>query len=69
MKTTALTTSSTKSIIAMIALLLTFQAIDWFAPKPETVDITMMVGALISYSVVTLIAWWLSKTRSIIDDL
>lgn len=53
------------ALYMMIAVLLLFQAFDWFAPKPETADAGLMISALLSFTIVTMIGYWLSTTRDL----
>lgn len=53
------------ALYMMIAVLLLFQAFDWFAPKPETADAGLMISALLSFTIVTMISYWLSTTRDL----
>ena len=47
----------------LISVLLLFQAIDWFGPAPAEAGAPLYLTALVSYAVVTAIAWWVSDTR------
>lgn len=62
-KTHKITGQKSHALFAMIAILCVFQAFDWFAPKPESADASFMIMALLSFSIVAAIGWWLSKCR------
>lgn len=53
------------ALYAMIGILLAFQAFDWFAPKPENADASFMIMALLSFSIVAAIGWWLGSSRKV----
>ncbi len=56
--------SKSNALYAMIGILLAFQAFDWFAPKPESADASFMIMALLSFSIVSVIGWWLGNNRT-----
>lgn len=62
-KTHKITGQKSHALFAMIAILCMFQAFDWFAPKPESADASFMIMALLSFSIVAAIGWWLNKSR------
>lgn len=65
-KTKAVQKSNSKksyALYTMIAILLLLQAFDWFAPKPQKPDAMLMISALLSFTIVAIIAYWLGKTR------
>ena len=57
--------SKSNALYIMIGTLLTFQAFDWFAPKPEIADANFMIMALLSFSIIAAIGWWLDNNRTV----
>ncbi len=49
--------------VILMAVLLIFQAIDWFAPPPLEAGPALYLTALASYGIATLLAWWVAETR------
>lgn len=49
--------------IVLLALLLVFQAINWFAPHPDSVSIGMYIQALLAFGVAAFVARWVGTTR------
>ena len=49
--------------IVLAAMLLGFQAINWFGPEPEAVTPALSYTAFFAYGLTTLAAWWLGRTR------
>lgn len=62
-KTHKITGKKSHALFAMIAILCVFQAFDWFAPKPESADASLIIMALLSFSIAAATGWWLSKSR------
>ncbi len=50
-------------LYALIATLLLLQAFDWFAPKPESANASLMIMALCSFALVALLGHWTAKNR------
>ena len=50
-------------LILLVTLLLAFQAIDWFGPPPDSFDPSIAVLALLSYTLASIAAWWLGRSR------
>ena len=55
-------------LILLLVLLLAFQAVDWFGAKPEAFDPSIAVMALLSYTLASIAAWWLGKSREPAGD-
>lgn len=49
--------------VILIVVLLLFQAINWFGPEPEVAGPMLYFTALISYAIVTALAYWVADTR------
>lgn len=49
--------------LALLAAMLLFQAINWFGPQPDQAGIGMYLTALLSFGVLTALAFWLDETR------
>ncbi|QKG71477.1 hypothetical protein [Erythrobacter mangrovi] len=49
--------------LVLIGTMLVFQAINWFGPQPVEAGIGMYVLALVSYGILTALAYWLDETR------
>jgi len=49
--------------LTLIGTMLLFQAINWFGPQPEEAGFAMYALALVSYAVMTALAYWLDETR------
>jgi hypothetical protein len=50
--------------LALAAVLLALQAVNWFAPEPTAVAPGTSLLAFFAYGLATLSAWWLGKTRT-----
>jgi hypothetical protein len=48
---------------ALFVLLLVFQAINWFGPPPQAVDVGLWGMALFAFAVLTLFASWVARNR------
>lgn len=48
-------------VLGVVMVLL--QAVNWFAPPPETAGPALYIGAMIAFGIVTLAAWWVGSTR------
>jgi membrane-bound metal-dependent hydrolase YbcI (DUF457 family) len=58
-----------KSALVFLAILLAaFQAINWFAPEPESASPGMMITALIAFAVASLAAAFVGNTRMLKHD-
>jgi membrane-bound metal-dependent hydrolase YbcI (DUF457 family) len=55
--------SSKVALVLLVVLLAAFQAVNWFAPEPEAVTKGMMITALIAFSVASVAAFLVGKTR------
>ena len=49
--------------LVLLAAMLLFQAINWFGPQPSEAGIGMYLMALVSFAVLTALAFWLDETR------
>ncbi|ANY20607.1 hypothetical protein A6F68_02105 [Tsuneonella dongtanensis] len=49
--------------LILLAVMLVFQAISWFAPQPTEYSIALPLTALFAFSVVTALAFWVGRTR------
>lgn len=49
--------------LILLAVMLLFQAINWFGPQPAEYSIAMPLTALLSYAVLIALAHWVGKTR------
>lgn len=49
--------------IVLGVVLLLLQAINWFAPPPETAGPSLYISAMIAFTIATLAAWWVGSTR------
>jgi len=49
--------------LILMALLLLFQAMNWFGPQPQNVGLGMYLTALFSFGVATFFAYWVGTTR------
>lgn len=49
--------------IVLGVILLLLQAINWFAPRPETAGPSLYIGAMIAFGIATLAAMWVGSTR------
>ena len=49
--------------LILLAVMLMFQAINWFAPQPEEYSIALPLMALLSYAVLIALARWVGTTR------
>ena len=45
------------------ALLLLFQAVNWFGPEPEAVTPALSYAGFFAFGVLTIAAWWLGQVR------
>lgn len=50
-------------VLAMAALLLVLQGINWFGPQPEAVTQELPLTAFLAFGLATLAAWWLGRSR------
>lgn len=62
-RTRAISSQSKFAIGLLAVLLLTFQSINWFGPEPESADMAMKLTGLFAFSVASLAAWWVGRTR------
>ena len=62
-RTKAVSSQSKFAIGLLAVLLLTFQSINWFGPEPATADMAMKLTGLFAFSVASLAAWWVGRTR------
>ena len=53
------------ALVLLAILLAVFQAVNWFAPEPETADANMMITALIAFAVLSAVALLVGKTRAL----
>lgn len=60
------TKASAKSwaLPALIVALLAMQAVNWFAPPPQSYDASMPISGLLAFTVATVIAYWVARVRS-----
>ena len=49
--------------LVLLAVMLLFQAINWFGPEPAAIDLAMIVTALFAFGLLTAIAYWVGSTR------
>lgn len=49
--------------LILLAVMLVFQAINWFGPQPEEMSIALPLMALLSYAVLIALARWVGTTR------
>lgn len=49
--------------LILLGVMLLFQAVNWFGPQPEAADIGFYLTALVSFGIVTALAYWLDETR------
>ncbi|WP_369025333.1 hypothetical protein [Qipengyuania sp. RANM35] len=49
--------------LVLLGTMLLFQAINWFGPQPEEAGIAMYLTALLSFGILTALAFWLDETR------
>lgn len=49
--------------LVLLGTMLLFQAINWFGPQPQEAGIAMYLMALVSFGVLTALAFWLDETR------
>lgn len=64
-RTRPIAPSSLFVLVLLAILLAVFQAVNWFAPEPETADASMMITALIAFSVLSAVAFLVGKTRAL----
>ena len=62
-RTRAISSRSKYAIGLLAVLLLAFQSINWFGPEPESADMAMKLTGLFAFSVASLAAWWVGRTR------
>ncbi len=62
-RTKAISSRSKYAIGLLAVLLLAFQSINWFGPEPESADMAMKLTGLFAFSVASLAAWWVGRTR------
>ena len=51
-------------ILILALILLLFQLVDWFGPPPMEAGLVLYIMALASYTVASLVAWWVGRTRT-----
>ncbi|MEL6876651.1 MAG: metal-dependent hydrolase [Pseudomonadota bacterium] len=49
--------------LALLAVLLVFQAINWFGPEPVEAGMALYVQALFAFGIATGFAWWVGHNR------
>ncbi|MBX7481383.1 hypothetical protein [Qipengyuania qiaonensis] len=49
--------------LILLATMLLFQAINWFGPKPQEAGVAMFATALLSFAILTALAYWVQATR------
>ncbi|MBX9898007.1 MAG: hypothetical protein K2Y17_08945 [Qipengyuania sp.] len=49
--------------LILVAVMLLFQAVNWFAPQPEEMSIALPLVALLSYAILVALARWVGTTR------
>lgn len=49
--------------LVLIAVMLLFQLVNWFAPHPDSAGPFLYLQALIAFAVLTGIAWWVGENR------
>jgi hypothetical protein len=49
--------------LVLLAVMLLFQAINWFGPQPDAYSVALPLTALLSYAVLIALAWWVGTTR------
>lgn len=49
--------------LVLLAIMLLFQAFDWFGPDPRQAGVAFSASALFSYAVMTAMAYWVQSTR------
>ncbi|ASK88641.1 hypothetical protein [Sphingorhabdus sp. SMR4y] len=64
-RTRSIAPSARFALVLLAILLAVFQAVNWFAPEPETADANMMITALIAFAVLSAVAWLVGKTRAL----
>lgn len=47
----------------LLAVMLLFQAVNWFGPQPTQYSIAMPLTALLGFGVITALAFWVGRTR------
>lgn len=51
-------------LAVLLAVLLAFQAFNWFAPQPTELDASQSILGLVAYVFAAAVAWWVAKDRS-----
>lgn len=64
-RTRSIAPSARFALVLLAILLAVFQAVNWFAPEPETADANLMITALIAFAVLSAVAWLVGKTRAL----
>ncbi|RYY36977.1 MAG: hypothetical protein EOP59_14145 [Sphingomonadales bacterium] len=49
--------------LIMLAVMLLFQAINWFGPQPDAYSVALPLTALVSYAILIALARWVGTTR------
>ncbi|MEP3051280.1 MAG: hypothetical protein ABJP48_09270 [Erythrobacter sp.] len=49
--------------LILLSVLLVFQAINWFAPTPDQINLIFFIQALTAFGVATAFAWWVGDNR------
>lgn len=49
--------------LVLLVTMLLFQAINWFGPQPKEAGVAMYLTALLSFAILTALAFWLDETR------
>lgn len=49
--------------LVLLGVMLLFQAVNWFGPQPDEAGIGMYLTALVSFAILTALAFWLDETR------
>ena len=49
--------------LILIAVMLVFQLVNWFAPQPTEYSIALPITAMIGFAVITALAFWVGRTR------
>ena len=51
-------------LAVLLAVLLAFQAFNWFAPQPTELDASQSILGLVAYLIAAAVAWWVAKDWS-----